>query len=91
MRVKIAGGRDVVEAKWLDSSARCKARAHPEDMTAPDPHALERRVRGNTGAQQRRNSRKVGLREGLGHFDNKMAVDDDGAAVAAVGGVALLL
>jgi hypothetical protein len=70
----------------------CKLRreAYPENLSAFDSHALEGRVGGDAGAEQRGDAREVRAGENLRHSDNKMTVHDDSAAVAAVGGVALV-
>ncbi len=71
---------------------QCKPRreAYPENLSAFDSHALEGRVGGDAGAEQRCDAREIRGGENFRHSDDKMTVYDDSTAVAAVGGVALV-
>ncbi len=75
--------------KALVPVAARESRTYPEHVTALDAHALQGGVRGDAGAQQRRDARVVPHGQSLGNPDDEVAVDNDGAAVASVGGVAL--
>ena len=58
-------------------------------MAAPDSHVLQRGVRGDARAQQRRDAGEVAAHQRFGHSDDEVAVDNDCATVATVGGVTL--
>jgi hypothetical protein len=58
-------------------------------MSALDSHALQRGVGGDASAKQRGHAGIVGLGKLFGNFDHEVTVDNDGAAVAAIGRVAL--
>jgi hypothetical protein len=71
------------------ANARARAHTHPEDVPTLDTHALQGGVRGDSRAQQRRNTGIVRFGESFGNFDHEVAVNDDGPTVASVGRVAL--